>query len=403
MVLGEIYTINIGSLVGWDDEDGRVAVDYIIASALEQEVSDIHIQFQEYDLIIRFRVHGVLTLFSYFTIAQGVRIVARLKVLMGLDMTQVYKPQDGGFRVSFGQRIVDIRASFFPSLYGEKVVIRLLHATYRFLELHSLPFGGDIVRALYEIVRHDQGLFLVTGPTGAGKTTTLYALLQAIDRDTRNIVTLENPIEYRIAGVTQTQIDISHTVTFAQGVRSLLRQDPDVALIGELRDADTVHSAIEAALTGHLVFSSLHTGSASGVPIRLREMGIEPYLIASSLKGVLAQRLIHVLCYECKVMMPISEEQKAWLALQQVVLEYSYVAGGCTACRYTGVAGQRVIAELWRCSPAALAQLLQDPTTTQADFERIARLDGMIPLVVCGIELVKQQEVSLAELIDRDV
>jgi len=401
VVSNEIYVVAMVPLFVNGSDDIVGLTDYLLATAIDQQASDLHLEFGEQELAVRLRIDGALSLFTYLSREQGMRVFSRLKVLMGLDVTKIAGPQDGGLRIKVKRQLVDVRASFFPSLHGEKVVVRFLGGQEHMVQLHTLPFSPVIRQALHTIALHDQGLFLVTGPTGSGKTTTLYALLQAVDRERRNVVTLEDPIEYHIERVTQTQVYQPGVETFAHGLRSLLRQDPDVALIGELRDADTVHSAIEAALTGHLVFSSLHTGSACGVPIRLREMGIEPYLIAHALKGVLAQRLIMVLCPACTVMTPMDPMQKEWAAHNGLALEQTGVARGCSACRYTGIGGQTVIGELWQCDSSVVVQLLQNPSSTQADFERIAAENGMIPLSRSGLNLVQEGKVAIAELIDR--
>ena len=403
MVNNQLYVVADRPLVANFSDDVIGLTDYLFSLAVEQRASDVHIEFYEHEVSVRLRINGMLSLFFYMSLDQGVRLFSRLKVLMGLDVTQSNRPQDGGLRIKIKAELIDIRASFFPSLHGEKVVVRLLNGQEQMVQLYTLSFSPTINQALYRIVLRDQGLFLVTGPTGSGKTTTLYGLLQAVDRQHRNVVTLEDPIEYHIEKVTQTQIDSAGTLNFAQGIRSLLRQDPDVALIGELRDADTVHAAIEAALTGHLVLSSLHTASASSVPIRLREMGIEPYLIAHALKGVLAQRLLMTLCVECVVMRPLTAAQKQWAAASGVVLDVAGYAPGCAQCYFTGVGGQTVIAELWQCDTIRVVQLLQNSASTQADFERIAAESGMIPLARVGLDLVRQGRVAITELVDRDI
>ncbi len=377
--------------------------DYLLNAAIAAQASDIHLQFQDNDVTVRFRIHGVLISFMCLSSQQAVQVFSRLKILMGLDITLLAKPQDGALRLQVGEKSIDVRGSFFPSLQGEKAVIRLLEGHCGMVQMHTLPFAPFVIRSLYAIARQDHGLFLVTGPTGAGKTTTLYALLQAVDREARNVVTLENPVEYRIPQVTQTQIDTYHALTFAQAVRSLLRQDPDVALIGELRDADSVHSAVEAALTGHLVLSSLHTGRASGVPIRLREMGVEPYLIAHALKGVLAQRLLLTLCPDCKVMVPLSHAEQEWVTQRGFLLAATGYSPGCVVCHQTGLAGQHVIAELWLCESGEIGELLKDPRSSQADFEEIAKKNGMTPLIMTGIELVKEGVVALSVLMNSDL
>jgi type II secretory ATPase GspE/PulE/Tfp pilus assembly ATPase PilB-like protein len=377
-------------------------VDYLFSVAILKGASDIHIEWYEYDVGVRLRIDGVLRDGVSLARWQALQVLSRLKVLMGLDITQQHRPQDGAVRIVHEGQSIDIRASFFPTLYGEKVVLRLLGSHYDTMQLHALPFSGKILAALYAVAREAQGLFLVTGPTGAGKTTTLYAVLQAVDRARKNVITLENPIEYRIQHVTQTQIDESKSLCFATAIRSILRQDPDVVLIGELRDTDTLKSAIEAALTGHLVVSTLHTGRASAVPIRLREMGIEPYLIASALKGVLAQRLLSTLCGHCQISLPVSEVEAAWVRLHGSTLTHTGSAAGCASCQFTGYEGQIVIGELWQCDSAAI-ELLYNEASTQQDFQQCAEANGMNSLAKQGLELVRAGRVALADLMCHDM
>jgi type II secretory ATPase GspE/PulE/Tfp pilus assembly ATPase PilB-like protein len=378
------------------------ALDYILSAAVFQGASDIHIEWRESDVGIRLRIDGILREYGALDRTLSLQIISRLKVLMGLDITEHMRPQDGALRVEYEGQAIDVRASFFPTLFGEKVVLRLLGSHYEITQLYALPFSGPMLAALYDITREAQGLFLVTGPTGAGKTTTLYAMLQAIDRVQKNVITLEDPIEYRMAQVTQTQINQHQSLHFATAIRSILRQDPDVILVGELRDLDTLQSAIEAALTGHLVLSTLHTGRASAVPIRLREMGIEPYLIAAAFKGVLAQRLLSTLCSDCKYVMPCSRAESAWALAHGVMVTHTTTAGGCTHCNGTGYAGQIVIGELWRCSAEALA-LLHNSQATQQDFQRCAEKDGMQTLATQGLALVRAGQIALADLMCQDV
>jgi len=398
-----IYGVEIGARANAVHTDTIALTEHLFAAAVAAQASDIHLQQQEADVEVRLRIGGGLVPFMSLTKQQAAQVFSRLKVLMRLDITLIGQPQDGSFRLKIGEKVVDIRGSFFPSLQGEKAVIRLLGAQESLIQLHTLPFSSSIIASLYGVARRDNGLFLVTGPTGAGKTTTLYALLQAVDRVSRNVVTLENPVEYRISGVTQTQIDAFHPLTFAQAVRSLLRQDPDVALIGELRDSDSVHSAIEAALTGHLVMSSLHTGRASGVPVRLREMGVEPYLIAHALRGVLAQRLLVALCEQCRIMVPLSSKEREWAESRGFFLAATGFSAGCASCNYTGRGELRVIAELWLCKDGGLGGLLQNGVSTQADFEAIAKKDGMVPLISAGIELARAGIISLSVLMNADL
>lgn len=383
--------------------DTAALADHILHSAVTQGASDIHIQAQEGDAVVRLRVNGVLACFMPLTTQEALRLLSRLKVLMDLDVIQNRQPQDGALQLRVNDRTIDVRGSFFPSIFGEKAVVRLLDATLHSAQLYTLPFAPAMLRELYAITRLEQGLFLATGPTGSGKTTTLYAMLQAVDRVGRNVVTLENPVEYRIEHTTQTQLNAHHSLTFGQALRSLLRQDPDVALIGELRDHDTVHSAIEAALTGHLVFSSLHAARAAAVPVRLREMGVEPYLIMHALSGVIAQRLLSVLCNRCKFERPLSSAEKQWVDTRSLTVASTFQAAGCSACRSTGVEGQVVVAELWKIEKEAGARLLDDAQLSQEDCERLACQSGMVPMLQVAAELVAEGTVALSELVSKEL
>ena len=399
---GAQYSIAVHSAEWSVPRDAVALVDYLIARAIQQGASDIHIEWGEYDVAVRLRIDGVLRDASLLERSHALQVISRLKVLMGLDITQQHNPQDGALRILYDAQSLDIRASFFPTLFGEKVVLRLLGSHYETMQLHALPFSGSILTALYRIAHETQGLFLVTGPTGSGKTTTLYALLQAVDRERKNVITLEDPIEYRMQRVTQTHIREHQSLQFATAMRSVLRQDPDVVLIGELRDSDTLKTAIEAALTGHLVVSTLHTGRASAVPIRLREMGIEPYLIATALKGVLAQRLVSTLCEGCKREVPASAVERAWARSQGVEILTVWGAPGCTACQCTGYDGQIVIGELWQCDASAI-ELLNNREATERDFQACAEKSGMTSLAQQGLALVQAGRVALADLMCREL
>ena len=327
---------------------------------------------------------------------QATRVISRLKVLSERDIMQTRAAQDGALRVAIQGAMYDVRVSFFPSLYGEKVVLRLLSQTSKQRSIAGLGFRGLLAAQLEAIASLNQGFFLVTGPTGSGKTTTLYAMLSAIDSNTRNVVTFEDPIEYRMNGITQTQA--SQTLPFSQAVRALLRQDPDVALIGEIRDTQTGCSAIEAALTGHLVLSSLHTTGASAAPIRLHEMGVPAYLIAHALTGVLAQRLVPELCKHCKYPETLSLEQEEWLAQYSVTMPHTWRAQGCRACQRTGVQGRKVIAELFLPDQQARAAFCKQ-RLSQDELEAHARRCGMVPMLATGIALAQNGSISVSSLI----
>lgn len=372
-------------------------LDALLAHACQRHVSDIHMQPLRDGVVIRFRIDGILQDHQFVSRSEGTGVLTRLKVLMHADVSQAQHPQDGAFRMSYNNVSYDIRVSLFPSLYGEKAVLRLLCAEHGASTLSDLGLPAPLVAQLEQIVEMNQGFFIVTGPTGSGKTTTLYAMLQAIDRTARNVITLEDPIEYRIDRVTQTQIDPASGFHFADAMRSLLRQDPDVALIGEMRDRQTAQSAVEAALTGHLVLSSLHTTHASAAAIRLREIGVEPYLIASSLTGVLAQRLVPLLCTECKVEVAADDAQLAWARRFGVYMTGQWRAAGCAACSFQGRKGRTVIAELF--TPDDLArEAMSNSQTTMGDLHAHAKRCGLQPLGAYGLELAEKGLICLTDL-----
>jgi type II secretory ATPase GspE/PulE/Tfp pilus assembly ATPase PilB-like protein len=278
-------------------------VDRILYSAISMRASDIHLEQRATDMRVRYRIDGILYDQASVTGSSCPAVLSRLKILSSLDIAQKRLPQDGKFCVSFeceNRRDIDLRVSTFPSIYGEKMVIRILDRNHNFLSLENLGFSQDIFKKVTNLMKLSHGFFIVTGPTGSGKSTTLYAILSKLNTTERNIVTMEDPVEYHIDGITQSQIDEKSGFTFERGLRSLLRQDPDVIMVGEIRDRQTAQISVEAALTGHLVFTTLHTKNAIGAVTRLLDMGIEPFLLASSLSGVLAQKLVRKKCPRCR-------------------------------------------------------------------------------------------------------
>ena len=282
-------------------------INAVLTSAIKENASDIHIEPFENRLVIRFRVDGILREVLQSRRAVAPLVVSRIKVMSRLDIAEKRLPQDGRISLRIAGRSVDVRVSTIPSGHGERVVMRLLDKQAGRLSLQSLGMAEATRRTTYELIHRAHGIILVTGPTGSGKTTTLYAALEQINNDTRNIMTVEDPIEYYIDGIGQTQVNTKVDMTFARGLRAILRQDPDVVMVGEIRDLETAEIAVQASLTGHLVLSTLHTNTAVGTVTRLRDMGIEPFLLASSLIGVLAQRLVRVLDPDIKTPYPASE------------------------------------------------------------------------------------------------
>jgi general secretion pathway protein E len=291
-------------------------INAVLTQAIRENASDIHIEPFENRLVVRFRVDGILR--EVLQSKRGVAplVVSRIKVMSKLDIAEKRLPQDGRISLRIAGRAVDVRVSTIPSGHGERVVLRLLDKQAGRLELDSLGMGEHTQQLIDELIHKPHGILLVTGPTGSGKTTTLYAALERLNDNTRNIMTVEDPIEYYIDGIGQTQVNTKVEMTFARGLRAILRQDPDVVLVGEIRDLETAQIAVQASLTGHLVLSTLHTNTAAGALTRLRDMGIEPFLLSSSLIGVLAQRLVRVLNADSRQAFPAGEYERRLLGLE---------------------------------------------------------------------------------------
>ena len=285
------------------DDDAPIIrfINAVLTEAIKENASDVHIETYENRLGIRFRIDGIMREVLHTRRALAPLVVSRIKVMSRLDIAEKRLPQDGRISLKIAGRAVDVRVSTIPSGYGERVVLRLLDKQAGRLDLMSLGMDEAVMHTMDELVHKPHGIILVTGPTGSGKTTTLYAALERINDNTRNIMTVEDPIEYLIDGIGQTQVNTKVGMTFARGLRAILRQDPDVVMVGEIRDLETAEIAVQASLTGHLVLSTLHTNTASGAVTRLRDMGIAPYLLSSSLIGVLAQRLVRVLHEKTKI------------------------------------------------------------------------------------------------------
>jgi general secretion pathway protein E len=291
-------------------------INAVLTQAIRENASDIHIEPFENRLVVRFRVDGILR--EVLQSKRGVAplVVSRIKVMSKLDIAEKRLPQDGRISLRIAGRAVDVRVSTIPSGHGERVVLRLLDKQAGRLDLNSLGMGGVTQQLMNELIHKPHGILLVTGPTGSGKTTTLYAALEQLNDNTQNIMTVEDPIEYYIDGIGQTQVNTKVEMTFARGLRAILRQDPDVVLVGEIRDLETAQIAVQASLTGHLVLSTLHTNTAAGALTRLRDMGIEPFLLSSSLVGVLAQRLVRVLNPETRQAFTAGEYERRLLGLR---------------------------------------------------------------------------------------
>ena len=322
-------------------------VNSLLSQAIRERASDIHIEPFEKDMVARFRIDGIL--YNILTIKKRFQssIASRVKIMSGLNIAEKRLPQDGGMRIKIGGKDIDIRVSIVPTAFGERIVLRLLYRESALLPLEEIGFSGDNLVRFNELIARPHGIILVTGPTGSGKTTTLYGALSKINSPDKNIITIEDPIEYQMKGIGQIQVNPKINLTFAAGLRSVLRQDPDVILVGEIRDSETAEIAIQAALTGHLVFSTLHTNDAAGAVTRLEDMKIEPFLISSSVMAILAQRLVRVLCKACREPYPITLLEISELELPRGTEAVTvYRAKGCDACFHTGYLGRTAIYEL---------------------------------------------------------
>jgi general secretion pathway protein E len=346
-----LYSVDQQYLRGFVNDGIIAQVDALLYRAIEHGASDIHLQPHEHSLVVRERIDGQLCDLEHVDKQLAPLIVSRIKILARMDIAQRRLPQDGRAQVVFhsatgAERTIDIRVASFPTLFGEKLVLRLLDQEIRLLTMDGLGLTAEIAGQVRQCMVQPHGLVLVTGPTGCGKTTMLYAMLTQLNQRTKNIVTIEDPIEYTLPGIAQSQVNVTAGFTFASGLRALLRQDPDIIMLGEIRDAQTARIAMEAALTGHLVFSTLHTNDAPSAITRLLEMGIEPFLISATLTGVLAQRLVRVLCNACKCASVPSPDERVILDKHYGPCDQVFKPVGCTVCKGHGFKGQTGIFQL---------------------------------------------------------
>jgi general secretion pathway protein E len=321
-------------------------INALLTEAVKENASDIHIEPFENRLVVRFRVDGVLREVLQPQRVLAPLLVSRIKVMAKLDIAEKRLPQDGRISLRVAGRAVDVRVSTLPSGHGERVVLRLLDKQVGRLDLNHLGMSKQDQRIMDSAIQKPYGIILVTGPTGSGKTTTLYAALERLNNKRRNIMTVEDPIEYYLDGIGQTQVNTKVEMSFARGLRAILRQDPDVVMVGEIRDLETAEIAVQASLTGHLVFSTLHTNSAVGAITRLRDMGVEPFLLSSSLVAVLAQRLVRVLCDNCKEAFKASASDCELMGIDSANPPTLYRAVGCSECNQLGYRGRTGIYEL---------------------------------------------------------
>jgi general secretion pathway protein E len=371
-------------------------INSLIAEAVRIKASDIHIEPYKDRLAIRFRVDGVLREVVSHSRRAAPLIASRIKVMARLDIAEKRTPQDGRVSLSFGARNIDVRVSTLPSRFGERVVMRLLDKDDSHLDLDALGMDGACDAAFKRALAQPNGIILVSGPTGSGKTTTLYAAVSLLNDTSRNILTVEDPIEYGLDGVGQTQVNTKVGMTFASGLRAILRQDPDVVMVGEIRDVETAQIAIQASLTGHLVLSTVHTNSAAAAVTRLRDMGVEPFLLASTLTAVLAQRLVRRLCVECAEPYRPDAAELGLLGLDPAMDANFRAPRGCERCGGTGYAGRSGIYELMTVDDEIRRLIHEDARESEIAAHAARRGDA---LLASGARQVAAGRTSSAEVL----
>lgn len=381
----------------------------ILASAIKAGSSDVHIEAQEHKIQVRFRIDGVLYDVAAISSEQWPKIISRIKLMAKLKMNITTVPQDGRITVQMPDEKIDIRVSTLPTAYGESVVMRLLHSSATALGFDQLGLRGLAYDELKQEVKRPNGMIITTGPTGSGKTTTLYAILNLLNRPETKIITLEDPVEYKLAGISQSQIDPSRDYTFARGLRAILRQDPDIVMVGEIRDAETTEIAIQAALTGHLVLSTVHTNSAAGTIPRFLALNARPFLLAPALNAIMAQRLVRRICEKCKAPYTPTQEElaKATETLKTIPESSGYKVGldnlkfykgrGCDACHRLGLKGRTGIYEVMTMNQD-IEKIILSGQVSEYTLQEAAVKHGMITMVQDGILKVLDGMTSLDEV-----
>ncbi len=374
------------------------SLDLLILQAVRDRASDIHIEPQADRLRIRYRIDGILSDMFSFPLTTHTQLVSRVKILADMNIAEQRHPQDGQFSIKLGGRNVDIRAATLETPYGERVTLRILDKALAFLTLSELGLLPDILKKYRQMLKSPFGMILASGPTGSGKTTTLYASINELDRKERNIMTIEDPIEYRFTDISQTQVNPKAGITFASGLRAILRHDPDVILIGEIRDKDTATAAVQAALTGHLVFSSIHANDAISVLFRLVDLGIEPSFTSTTLLGIAAQRMVRRICNHCRTPYePSVEERAAYEEEMQQPATTFYQGVGCNLCSNTGYSGRIGLFELLIMSEAIRTMFLSN--ASPGDIKAQALREGMVTIKHDGMLKVQEGITSVSDVL----
>ena len=387
------------------DEDDSIIklLNNIIFSAVNKKSSDIHIEAEGNSVIIKFRIDGILNqIMDPLDRIYHSPLITRLKVISELDIAERRIPQDGRFRMKFKHKTIDFRVSIMPGIYGENAVIRILDRemiteNIGELNLKQLGFSVELLEKIYYYINQPYGMFLVTGPTGSGKTTTLYAALNEIKNPEDKIITIEDPVEYQISGITQIPVNEKKGLTFARGLRSILRHDPDKIMVGEIRDPETAQIAIQSALTGHLVFTTVHANNVFDVLGRFIHMGVDTYSFVSSLNCIVAQRLVRVLCTECKSAQVLRGRELEFNRIKRDDIGNSpFLAKGCQECSEIGYSGRTAIGEILELTDEIKEMILEKKPTSE--IKKVAMQNGMIPIRKNGLEKVKNGITSLTEL-----
>ena len=380
------------------DEDHIVAIaDQIMNDSIEVDASDIHIEHSEKQLRVRIRVDGLMQEIMKISKANAMALISRFKVMAGIDIAESRKPQDGRFEFKGKEKKVDLRVSTYPSAYGEKIVMRILDPSKGNIPLEKLGFSRSSLKSWKEACTEPNGIVLVTGPTGSGKSTTLYATLSLITTVEQHIITIEDPIEYKFDGIVQGQLNERAGMTFANALRAMLRQDPDIIMVGEMRDRETIDLAVRAALTGHLVLSTLHTNDAASTYSRLFDMGSDPFLLSTTVRAILAQRLIRLLCEKCKEIYEPSDEELETIEMEMPERPiYRKNDKGCVVCGQRGYKGRAGLYELLVPSPE-INEMVKD-AKTDVDIRKLALEQGMSSLKNEGFRFIERGMTSIEEL-----
>ena len=391
-----------GSTEGEEEEEGESPVvklvDQILLKGVKIGCTDIHLEPDTNTIRTRYRIDGILQQGPSLPKSLQSSLIARIKIMSNLNIAENRLPQDGRFRFHIGKRQIDLRVSSFPTVHGENIVMRLLDKAKVILGLDKLGFTPKNLEHFKRMISRPSGIILVTGPTGSGKTTTLYAALTYLNNSERKIITLEDPVEYEIPLIRQGQINVRAGFTYSAGIRSILRQDPDIILVGEIRDVETAEIAIQAAMTGHLVFSTLHTNDSASAFPRLIDMGIESFLVSSSVIGVVAQRLIRKICPDCKTEYTPTEEEWGKLGLKEGDRKYKFYQGkGCNTCNETGYSGRCAIYEVLSVSPRIEKLILE--RADEPEIEAVAIKEGMMTLFHDALIKAVNGQTSIAEVL----